>query len=139
VAKIKTNEVKMKKVIFKEKYHVMTKEIMKSATSMTKVEDFIDFYRQKIEAHPVTIFIGTFDHYSHTKGLADGEVAPEILAAQHIIFCFGKELPSPIVMGVRPRSFGISELSDRFIVSFQEAPKALANDAMMKWTDELAA
>jgi len=127
----------MKKVMFKEKYQIMVQEIMKADCEQSKVEDFIDFFRKKIEDHPVTVFIGTFDHYGHTSHLEEGEIAPEIKAAQHIVFCFGKELPSPVVMGIRPRSFGVTELEDRFVIAFQEAPKAIANDTMLSWVAEL--
>jgi len=127
----------MKEVIFKEKYHLMIKEIMKDDIKFNRVADFIDYFRTKVKEHPVAAFIGTFDHYSHTKGLKDGQVDAAILDAQHIVFCFGKALESPEVMGVRPRSIGVSELSDRFVIAFQEAPKALANDAMGAWVKGL--
>jgi hypothetical protein len=127
----------MKEVIFKEKFHLMVKEIMKDDIKFTKVADFIDYLKTKITAHPVAAFIGTFDHYSHTKGLEVGHIDESILDARHIIFCFGKELESPLVMGMRPRSIGVTELSDRFVISIQEAPKALANDAMKAWIADL--
>ena len=123
----------MKEILFKDKYHLLVKEIMKNEIKFTKVADFIDYFTTKIVAHPVAAYIGTFDHYSHTKGLEVGHVDESILAARHIIFCFGKELESPLVMGMRPRSIGIAELADRFVISLQEAPKELANDAMKSW------
>jgi hypothetical protein len=128
----------MKEIIFKEKYNLVVKEIMKKDIKFSRVADFIDYFRTKVKEHPVTAFIGVFDHYSHTKGLKDGQVDAAILDAQHIVFCFGKALESPLVMGVRPRSIGVSELADRFVIAFQEAPKALANDAMRAWIEELA-
>ncbi len=127
----------MKEVLFKEKYNLMIKEFMKTDIKFTNVADFIDYFTAKVEEHPVTTFIATFDHYSHTKGLKEGHVDDAILAAQHIIFCFGKDLESPLVMGIRPRSIGITELSDRFVISFQEAPKALANVTMQSWVNNL--
>ena len=37
-------------------------------------------------------------------------------------------------MAVRPRSIGIADMGDRFVVSFMDAPMKPANDAMQAWT-----
>lgn len=66
-------------------------------------------------------FIGVFDHYAHTQGIG-GEIDPDIKAAVDVIFCFGFALPNPQVLAVRPRSIGVADLGDRFVVSFLEAP-----------------
>lgn len=36
-------------------------------------------------------------------------------------------------MAVRPRSIGIAETAEGLVISFMEAPMALANDAMEAW------
>ncbi|HFQ81898.1 MAG TPA: hypothetical protein ENK33_11080 [Desulfobacterales bacterium] len=129
----------MKEVIFKEKYHLMVKEIMKDDIKFVSVADFIDYFKARVTEHPVAGFIAVFDHYAHTKALlTEGTIDESILDARHIVFCFGKALESPLVMGMRPRSIGISELSDRFVIAFQQAPKALANEAMESWVKGLA-
>ena len=125
----------MRKELFKDRYHLVVAEAPKGKFST--VDEVVEFFRARIEAHPVAVFIAVFDHYAHTSGLEGGEVAPEIKAARHVVFCFGKELESPLVMGVRPRSIGIAELADRFVVSFQEAPKPVAQEAMESWVAEL--
>jgi lipase chaperone LimK len=127
----------MKEVIVKEKYHLMVKDIMKDDIGFSKVTDFIDYFKSRIAEHPVAVFIAVFDHYAHTRSLEEGKVEESILDARHIIFCFGKALESPLVMGMRPRSIGISELSDRFVIAFQQAPKAMANEAMELWVKGL--
>ncbi len=127
----------MRRVLFKERYHLVVSEIMKEGSGFASVDDMVDFFRARIEAHPVAVFIAVFDHYAHTRGFGEDGVDSAIIGAKHVVFCFGKELESPLVMGVRPRSIGIAELADRFVVSFQEAPKAVAREAMESWIMEL--
>jgi hypothetical protein len=37
-------------------------------------------------------------------------------------------------MAVRPRSIGIADMGDRYVISFMDAPMKAANDAMQAWT-----
>ena len=89
----------MKQVTFKEKYPVFTLEIEKEECMFSSTDEIISYFKEKVEAHPVADFIAIFDHFSHTKNLETsgkgGEISPEILDAKNIVFCFGKELPSP--------------------------------------------
>ncbi|ASQ89650.1 hypothetical protein CHL67_00795 [Prosthecochloris sp. GSB1] len=123
----------MRQALFQEKYPIYTLEIDKSETSCGSVDEIIDYLRSKIEAHPVVAFIGVFDHYAHTKSLKDGVVSDQIKDARNILFCFGKELPSPCVLAVRPRSIGVAEMDDAFVLTFLEAPNPVANEAMEGW------
>ncbi|WP_353661626.1 DUF6858 family protein [Hydrogenimonas sp. SS33] len=127
----------MKQKVFKEKYPIFELILPKNETSRKNVDEILDHFKAKIEAHPVATYIGTFDHYAHTTSLAEGSVAEGIEAAKNIIFCFGKELPTPEVMAVRPRSIGVSDLGDRFVVIFMEAPNPQANEAMEAWAKAL--
>lgn len=123
----------MRQALFQEKYPIYTLEIDKSETHYVSVDEILAFFKSKIDEHPVVSYIGTFDHYAHTKSLKDGKVSDLILDAKNILFCFGKELPSPCVLSVRPRSIGIAEMDDAFVVTFLEAPNPMANEAMEKW------
>ncbi len=123
----------MKQTLLQEKYPLFTLEVNKTETSMQTVTEIIDFLKQRIEQHQVAQYIATFDHYSHTTELIDGQINNDILDAQNIIFCFGITLPNPQVMAVRPRSIGVAELKDRFIITFMEAPMPVANVAMEEW------
>lgn len=38
-------------------------------------------------------------------------------------------------MAVRPRSIGVVEQADRFVISYLEAPMPLANQAMAAWME----
>ncbi len=123
----------MRQTLFQEKYPIYTLEIDKSETSFTSVDMILDYLKQKIEAHPVVAFIGIFDHYAHTSSLKDGVISEQIKDARNILFCFGKELPSPAVLAVRPRSIGVAEMENSFVITFLEAPNPAANEAMEAW------
>ncbi len=127
----------MKQTLLMEKYPVFVLEIAKSETDKKNTDEILDYLKEKIDTHPVATFIAIFDHYSHTKSLPEGKIAEGIIDAKDIIFCFGKELPKPEVLGVRPRSIGIAEFADKFVISFLEAPNPVANEAMESWVKGL--
>ncbi|MCK9535913.1 MAG: hypothetical protein M0Q98_14675 [Pseudomonas sp.] len=122
---------------FMDKYPVHHTEILKSATCCASVDELIQFFRDKVEADPRACFIAEFDHYAHTASLPEGEIAENIKAAKHIIFCFGLKLPSPLAMGPRPRSIGVCELDDSFAISFLEAPNPVMHQIMLDWVADL--
>ena len=128
----------MKQITVLEKYPVFTLEISKSETIHKNVDDILAYIKSQIEAHPIAVYIGEFDHYAHTSGLAEGKIADEIKAAKNIICCFGKVLPKAEVLAVRPRSIGVAETADSFVVSFMEAPNPDANAAMVQWVEGIA-
>ncbi|MCK4442193.1 MAG: hypothetical protein KAU90_09295, partial [Sulfurovaceae bacterium] len=116
----------MKQTIMMEKYPIFKLDIKKSETKFQTADEIIEYLKEKIDNHPIAVYIATFDHYSHTNSLDDGEVAPEILDAKNIVCCFGKTLPKANMLSVRPRSIGVAELNDEFVVSFLEAPNPIA-------------
>jgi hypothetical protein len=128
----------MKQITVLEKYPVFTLEVDKNETSYKNIDEIFVYIRSQIEAHPIATYIGEFDHYAHTSSLSEGKIAEEIVAAKNIICCFGKVLPKPEVLAVRPRSIGVAELGDSFVVSFMEAPNPDANAAMEKWVKGIA-
>lgn len=127
----------MKQTIVMEKYPVFVLEVTKSETSYRNVDEILAYLEEQILAHPVATYIGRFDHYAHTSSLADGEIGEGIKDAKNIICCFGKKLPKPVILSVRPRSIGVAEMEDRFVVSFLEAPNPDANTAMEKWVKSI--
>ena len=128
----------MKQITVMEKYPVYTLEIEKRETSYRNIDEVLAYLKAQIEAHPVAVYIGVFDHYAHTSGLEVGKIAEEIKDAKNIICCFGKVLPKPEVLAVRPRSIGVADMGERFVVSFLEAPNQEANDAMERWVKGIA-
>ncbi|MBK5967522.1 MULTISPECIES: DUF6858 family protein [Thiorhodovibrio] len=127
----------MKQTLLQEKYPVYTLETPKNETRYTSVDEIIDYLKGCVDEHPKARFISIFDHYQHTSDMPGGEIAQDITAAKHIVFCFGTHLPNPQVMAVRPRSIGVVDQGDEFVVSFLEAPMPLANNAMESWVRAL--
>ncbi|RUM70071.1 MAG: hypothetical protein DSZ07_03235 [Sulfurovum sp.] len=120
-----------------DKYPVNALEIAKNETTIKSVDEIIAYLKSKIDAHPVAVYIATFDHYAHTKGLESGNVASEVVDAKNIICCFGKDLSNPLMLAVRPRSFGVVELDDKFVVSFMDAPNPQAHEVMVSWVKSI--
>ena len=120
-----------------EKYPVNELIIQKNEIKYTTLDEILDDIKEKIDAHPVATYISIFDHYTHTKGLAEGEINEEILDAKNIIFCFGKQLPNASMMALRPRSIGVLEYKDTFVVSFMDAPNPQAHEAMTTWVKSI--
>lgn len=127
----------MKKIMLQDIYPILTWEVGKDGSHTGSMDSILDFLKARIEEHPAAAYIATFDHYSHTRSLAEGEIAPEILDAKNLVFCFGIKLPAAAVLGVRPRSIGVSELADKFVISYMEAPMPLANQAVENWVNAL--
>ena len=123
----------MKQLLLQEKYPVYTLELNKSETKYRDTDEIISYLKTCIENHKVTCYIAEFDHYAHTTSLAEGSIQEGIFAAKNIVFCFGIALPKPEMLAVRPRSIGVAEYADHFVVSFLEAPMPMANEAMEKW------
>jgi len=126
----------MKKTILMEKYPVYSLELLKSEVEMKNVPEIIEYFKAKIEAHPIAKFIAVFDHYTHTKGL-DGDMMTGLIDAQNVVFCFGPVIPNTQILAVRPRSIGICEFEDKFTIDFLEAPKEQLSQLMETWAKGL--
>jgi hypothetical protein len=128
----------MEQSLFMDRYPILELSLNKNEAKFTTISEVIDYFKQQIEAHPIAAYIGEFDHFAHTQRIG-GEIAPDMLAAQHIICCFGTKLPNPQVMAVRPRSIGVVEYADKFVITFLEPPMPTATEAMTKWVSGLRA
>jgi len=126
----------MKQMLLQEKYPVFVLEIGKQETTCASVDDIIARLKAKIAADTRVAQIAEFDHFAHTTKLG-GAIAPEIKAAKNLVFCFGLQLPNPNVMAVRPRSIGVADCGDKFVINFMEAPMQPANEAMEAWAKSL--
>ncbi len=122
----------MKQTLLQEKYPVYVLELDKAETDHASVESIVDYLKARIAENPRVQFIGVFDHLAHTRRIG-GDIAPDIRAAVDVVFCFGYALPNPLVLAVRPRSIGVADVGDKFVISFMEAPMAPANQAMESW------
>ena len=127
----------MKQTLLYEKYPLFVMELGRDETDFDGVDAICAYFRKRIQAHRCGHFIAIFDHYAHTCQLPDGHVGEGIRAAKNVIFCFGLALPSPEVLAVRPRSIGVTETDQGFVISFMEAPMPIANAAMEDWANGL--
>ncbi len=127
----------MTKTVFMDKYPIYMLSLQKSEITYTNVAQIIAYFQAKIEAHPIAKFIAVFDHYMHTKSL-NGDIMEGLKDAQNIIFCFGSAIPTTKIVAVRPRSIGVCELENSFIIEFIEAPKEEMHILMETWTKGLA-
>ena len=123
----------MKQALLQEKYPIFVAEIAKTETTHKTVDALVAYYKGKIAENPKVQFIGVFDHYAHTTKIG-GPIVEGMTAAIDIIFCFGFAIPTPQMLAVRPRSIGIADMGDKFVISFMEAPMQPANQAMEAWT-----
>lgn len=123
----------MKQSLQQKQYAVFSLEIEKSECRFRNAEEIIAYLKEQIGDHDTAQYIATFDHYAHTTRLPQGQVSDEIIDAISIIFCFGITLPDPEVMAVRPRSIGVAEMGEHFLVTFVEAPMPVANVTMEEW------
>jgi len=123
----------MQKTNFMDKYPVHSLTIQKIETNFTTVDEILTHLQAIIEKNPVATFIAIFDHYAHTSSLEEGKINPEIKDAKNLIFCFGKQIPNPQILAVRPRSIGVTELEDSFSIDTMEAPNAQLHETLVKW------
>ncbi len=126
----------MKQTLVQNKYPVFTLELGKDETTFRSVDEIIAFLKKKTQAAGIA-WIGVFDHYAYTQGLENGEISDDIVDAKNALCCFGFKLNDPSVMALRPRSIGVVEMRDKFVINFLEAPMPRANEALEKWAKEL--
>lgn len=127
----------MKQTLRQEKYPVYCLELGHDETNFASVDEIANYFKHCIEGHRCACFIAEFDHYAHTRSLPEGWVDGSIRAAKNLVFCFGIALPDPHLLAVRPRSIGIAETPEGFLVTFVEAPMPVANTAMENWANGL--
>jgi hypothetical protein len=126
----------MKKTILMDKYPVYSLELDKSEVSAKNVDEIIEYFKAKIEAHPIARFIAVFDHYTHTKEL-NGPIMEGLKDAKNVVFCFGPAIPDTKILAIRPRSIGVCEFENSFVVDFMEPPKEELNALMESWAKGL--
>ena len=128
----------MEKINYKEMYPIYAREISKEDLAFDGVDAVCRCFIDKINSHTFARNIGVFDHYAHTKSIEGGEMAENITAAKNVLFCFGKKLPDPKMLSVRPRSIGVCETKSHYVISFLEAPNPMLTEIMISWVAEMA-
>lgn len=122
--------------LFMEKYPIFTVTIPKTGSRFSTTEAIVAYLSECIASDPVAAYIGTFDHYAHTQALG-GEINLQMNDALMIIFCFGQKLPSPQMMAPRPRSIGVSDMGEEFVMTFLEAPVETINQKILGWIEAI--
>jgi len=122
----------MKNRLLADKYPIHVLELEKGETPLATLDEVLRALEERAAADATVKLIAVFDHLEHTRSI-DGEIRPDILGAKNLVFCFGVKLPDPAMLAVRPRSIGVAELPDRFVISFLEAPMPDANRKMTEW------
>ena len=121
---------------FMDKYPVHSLKIPKDKTNLNNIDEILSYFKNKIIQHPIATFISIFNHYEHTQSIK-GEINPEILDAKNILFCFGSAIPNSKILAVRPRSIGVAEYDDFFMIEFMEAPKKEIQELLVIWSKEI--
>ncbi len=129
---------RMRQVMMKEKFPVYIQEYEKAGVRFATLDGLCQHVHECIEKDPEARYIGTFDHYTHTRQLTQGVIAPEIKGAKMILFCFGEKLMDPRVLALRPRSIGIAETDSQFVIAFLEPPTPEAVNSMERWVSSMA-
>ena len=75
----------MKQMILQEKYPVFVLDVFKNETHYKNVDEILEFFKEKINSHPVCAYISEFDHFTHTKKI-DGEIADGIKDCKIVMF-----------------------------------------------------
>jgi hypothetical protein len=127
----------LKQTLLQESHPIFMLEIGRDETSLASIDAICDYFKRRIEAQRCAVFIAELDHFAHTRSLPEGHIGEGILAARNLIFCFGIALPEPRCLALRPRSIGIAETPDGFVIAFMETPMPVANAAMEDWAKGL--
>lgn len=118
-------------------YPIFKIEIKKTDTEFNTMEKMCDEITRIIKSDPKLTWLCDFDHYAHTIDVVKGPVDEKIKAARCLVFCFGISIPNPLVLAARPRSIGVCDMGDSFIISFLAAPREGTNETMVAWIDGL--
>lgn len=127
----------MKQSLLQEKYPVFSLDLPKAETKYKDCDEIIAYLKARVDEHKIAKYIADFDHYAHTLALEDGVLEEGLIAARNLVFCFGIQLTKPEMLAVRPRSIGVAEYENHFVISFLEAPMPVANQAMETWAKAL--
>jgi len=126
----------MKQSLSHETYPLYTLEVDKENCDCKNTNEIILRLKESIEAHELASFIDVFDHLQQARLTPAAQINDNILDAKSILFCFGLTLPTPQITATNPRSIGVVELDDEFVITFLETPMPLANTTMEKWAQQ---
>ena len=127
----------MQQKIINEKFPVYYQEIMKGSTPYRNIAEIIDALKAGLAKNPSSQIIAVFDLHDHVQKRG-GKIADSIFGAQTLLFCVANAIPHADIVALRPRSIGVTEFADRFVLNFLEVPAQPVTDAMLALVDAVA-
>lgn len=127
----------MTQSVLMDKYTIYSVDITKEETTFTDVDEIIAYLQEKITTHPFAKEIAVFDHLTHTQSIAEHVLDENIKAGKNLVFCFGKMLPNPKMLAVRPRSIGIADMGEHYEISFMEVPNGALQELTEEWVKSI--
>jgi hypothetical protein len=127
----------MQQKIINEKFPVYYQEIMKGSSPYGNIAEIIDALKAGLAKNPSSQVIAVFDLHDHVQKRG-GKIADGILGAQTLLFCVANAIPHADIVALRPRSIGVTEFADRFVLNFLEAPAQPVTDTMLALVDAVA-
>ncbi len=127
----------MTQSVLMDKYTIYSVDITKEETTFTDVDEIIAYLQEKITTHPFAKEIAVFDHLAHTQSIAEHVLDENIKAGKNLVFCFGKMLPNPKMLAVRPRSIGIADMGEHYEISFMEVPNGALQELTEEWVKSI--
>ena len=115
------------------KYPIFSHEVNKNSCKYKTASEIVNYLKTQIDNNPMVAFIVFLIIMLIQKINPAGGIPSNILDIKNIVFCFGPQVPNIDIVAVRPRSIGITELANSFVINFMEAPAAMPNQVMMGW------
>ena len=127
----------MQQALLRDDDPVCTLELEKSKTRHADMDALLAALKARVDAHPAAAYIATLDHESNPGGRAGQNVAADYVASKLMVFSSEVDMPNPGVLVVRPRTVGVTEFADRFVINFVVAPASVGTDPMEDWVRAL--
>lgn len=127
----------MQRIHLHDEYPVLVEVIDKSATDCRDLNAVVARLSDQVKGHPASVQLGVFDHYAHVRAQPEGRIAEGIQGSKNLMFCLSTAIPDPLIGAVCPRSLSVTELADRFLVCWMQAPTPAVNEVIAGWLDSL--
>lgn len=123
----------MRKLLQQDAFAVYQFELTRQESRLPNAQAILNDLKARIDSHDIARFIAEFDRFSHTVGLARGEVAESILDARNIMFCFGSQLQNSDPLTMQPSCISIVEMTDGFSLTFIQSSIVEVNVTIEQW------
>jgi len=125
----------MRRITIEGGYPVWIEEIAKADTPWRDVDEIAAALQDRIRRCGAA-FIGVFDHYG--LNLRMGAPLPVAMQdAKTILFCPCAKLLDPLLLALLPCTIGVSDMGNRFVISFRDTPIFTPTETLNLWVDDL--